>query len=185
MKDLLANQAAQSLHAPDAIKIFKFKMLIPYCIWAVCIMVLCVFLDTIAIKREGFHGAFAFITFSLAGLESLGAIGILGSSDIIINDWGISRCLFGKTVQAINWSNAKRIWLFNFTDLFTQKTVKAFTIYPLEKPQFRILPGGKIVFGEECTNIDELLSLLNHYAVKHRIPIEREVDGKPTPVDHI
>jgi hypothetical protein len=119
-----------------------------------------------------------FLLFSI-----LGTISFLDQSDIVVDDQGISRCILGWPWKKIRWDNVRLITAFPVSG-GPGYSARAFNIFPIVKPQFRLLPSGKILFNDKVQNASTLVELLNQYALKHGIKIETRdtlwSDRKPT-----
>jgi hypothetical protein len=107
------------------------------------------------------------ISFVLLG----GAVLLFGRSDVVTDDQGISRRLFGWTWQTVLWTNIRLITAFPVTGGYGY-TARAFNIFPSVRPKVRLMPSGKMMFTDKMSDASRLVELLNHYASIHGIKIE-------------
>ena len=139
-----------------------------------------------AIRRGTSLGYALLLSFLSLFLTAFVCIAIVGSSDIIIDDQGISRRLFGKVWRTIHWDNIKIIKTFHVVAQgFRPKSVRAFTIYPTIAPIGWSYLSGSIGFTESFANVEQLIELINHYVSKHNIKIEVKVNDMKTPATHL
>jgi hypothetical protein len=170
--------------------VFKYKNFTPNLIFG-CIFIIgawatfyALLLDAIA-RGTGFGYAVLLALLSLF-LTAVLCIAITGSSDIIIDEQGISRRLFGKVWRTIHWDNIEIIKTFHVVAQgFRPKSVRAFTIYPTGVLFGWSYLSGGIGFSENFMNMERLIGLINLYAAKHNIKIEVQANGMRTPATHL
>src|SRR5208283_3414950 len=83
-----------------------------------------------AIRRGTGLGYVVFFLLLSLLLTAIVCIGIAGTSDIVIDNQGISRQLFSKTWQTIEWNNVRLITAFPVSGGYGY-SVRAFNIFPL------------------------------------------------------
>lgn len=152
--------------------VFKIKGQVLVLLW-VCALTLLfgfILIDMIRTGRETFEGGLA-IVLLLMFFWVMGFMLMVGRSDVIIDDQGISRCFLGKTWRTIRWDNIMRITKFPVSDGFG-KIVKGYNIFPKVKPRFSFNPSGKMTFGEYMDDIPKLIEMLNFYVLKYDIKVE-------------
>src|SRR6202044_2483246 len=123
---------------------FKFDRLVAPTIVLTTIGLVSLFLMIAQLVAKNYLGAsacfFGFLLFLIASF-----VNIAVASDIIINDAGISRGVFGKIWQTIAWSNVRCIKKFDELD----HSGKYFNIYPIAKPRPGFLFKGKMAFNDQ------------------------------------
>lgn len=97
-------------------------------------------------------------------------------SDIVIDEQSISRKVFGKTWQRIQWSDVRDIHS-GLTPRFSRAPVKCCWIYPTIESQSKC---RFIAFCFERNDIDALLDLINLYISKNDIKIISSIPGEVT-----
>lgn len=99
-------------------------------------------------------------------------------SEIVIDDQGVSRRIFGRTLQAVRWEDVKIIKKFRIVSAgFYSRVVDSYSIYPLVKPTGVFVVTGSIGFSEGFENMEQLIGLLNYYICKHDIKVEIPSNG--------
>jgi hypothetical protein len=99
-------------------------------------------------------------------------LGIVRHSDVAIDDDGISRTFAGMTWQKINWNNVDRIVSFKSSSDDDGTLNRAFNLFPKVKSGFRLIPSGKMVFGDSVDLKGQFIRLLNYYVDKYQIRLE-------------
>lgn len=101
----------------------------------------------------------------------------IGRSDILIDDTGITRVLFGKIIRRISWNNVSLVRISPLSRWDSRKQVSAYNIFASSKdatsPRTR-----RIYFGDYGVEVNELISVMNFYISKYKIPVEKIIDGK-------
>jgi hypothetical protein len=116
---------------------------------------------------DGITALFVSISFVLL----VGTVLLFGNSDVVIDDRGISRRLFGWTWQTIRWTNIRLITAFPVSGGYGY-TARGFNIFPSVAPTVRLMPSGKMWFTDKISDAPRLVELLNHYASSQSIKIE-------------
>jgi hypothetical protein len=116
-------------------------------------------------------GGMIFSVAWIAFVLLVGAVLLFGKSDVLIDDQGISRRLFGWTWLTIQWANVRLITAFPVSGGYGY-SARAFNIFPTVKAAIRLMPSGKMAFTDKVSGAPRLVELLNHYASSHRINIE-------------
>jgi hypothetical protein len=128
-------------------------------------------LTFIRIRQPGATGGIGVLVTSISFVLLLGAVLLFGRSDVVIDDQGISQRLFGWTWKAVCWRNVRLITAFPVSGGYGY-TARAFNIFPLVRPHFRLMPSGKMMFTDKISDSPRLVDLLNQYASSHVIKIE-------------
>jgi hypothetical protein len=147
--------------------VFTYKMLRWGCIWFAAVNVLLICFTVVVALRNTW--AYAIQGFAVLApiFWFLGVVVIVTASDVVVDDQGISRRLFGFTWKRIRWGNARLI-----TEFLLQTptgSTHCVNVFPIVKPRFRILPSGKISFSEKMERAPELLQILRQYASRYGI----------------
>lgn len=155
---------------------FRYDGLALLVAWGIAVMLISIALATFALTHNGSHGTIirsvVFLIVSLAFVLSITWLLITSRSDLVIDDRGISRAIFGWTWQTIEWSNTKVIRSFPASrgDGHNSRT---FAIVPLTKPGLSPTLKGIMVFNDRLDGFTELLALLNRYVSLNNIPVEK------------
>src|SRR5438477_12094479 len=88
---------------------FRFSALPWVALALAAVNALSVFLAVLVAVRESLVGGLLLMAFTLPLFGVLGGMTILGLSEIIISDHEITRRIFGKTWQSIQWNNVECI----------------------------------------------------------------------------
>lgn len=173
----------QTFRLPSQPLTFKFKGLIPLSAFmgAMDIFFWCV--TWFAMREPDF--SIMFFSFSFLASVFLSVVGLIvinGRADLIIDSRGISRCLFGKELQKILWSEVQVIKIF---PMFDGKACRAFNIIPSASSTFSFMPQGKISFLDRAKNMNELIDALNYYITLYCIKVEIKNHGKVTVSTHV
>ncbi len=101
----------------------------------------------------------------------------IGRSDVLIDNTGITRVLFGKIIRRINWDNVKLVRVSPLSRWDSRKQVSAYNIFASSRnatsPRTR-----RIYFGDYGVDVHELISVINFYINEYKIPVEKIIDGK-------
>lgn len=103
-----------------------------------------------------------------------------GASDIVVDDEGISRRLYGWVWKRMRWDNIARIKAFEVYVEAQRIRSMAYNIFPIVKDQIRLLPSGKIAFLGTVDGITELLEVINKRADQYHILIQIKKNGTVT-----
>lgn len=101
-------------------------------------------------------------------------ISLSQQSDIVIDELSISRVMFGRTWQYIQWKNVREIHV-GLTPRFSKKPVKCCWIYPILESRSKC---RFIAICYDRNDIDALLELVNHYVSKYDIKIMSRMPGE-------
>jgi hypothetical protein len=116
-------------------------------------------------------GGITVLVMSISFVLLVGAVLLFGNSDVVIDEQGISRRLFGWTWQTVRWTNIRLITAFPVSGGYGY-TARGFNIFPSVRPTVRLMPSGKMWFTDKISNAPRLVELLNHYASSQSIKIE-------------
>ena len=177
---------SQNINAINNPAIFKFEGQYLVILWFFIVICILGFLGVAIIKRGVGFGGGMFLLISVSFILFITGLLLTGRSDVVVDDQGISRCLLGKTWQTIRWENARLITAFPVSG-GRSYMARGFNIYPIVKPQFSLMPSGKMVFNDKVGDAPKLVELLNYYSSKHgiRIEIRDTLLGKLTQVNRL
>lgn len=168
----------QDSSATEMPNVFKYKWNEIIFFATLMLITLCLYALFISIKRgDETIGGLLFIGVMLLWLIVGSGIFLMGRSNILVDDKGISRRLWGKTWQHIEWGNIKLITAFPVLPLGQKSTQRSYNIYPAVKPFYIFTPGGKIFFDEKIEDAPKLIELLNFYILQYNIKVE--IKNKP------
>lgn len=180
--------AALDVDTPDLQKTFKCKQTTITRLALCAIACICTILGIVWIGREGAQsGAVSFLVISFSFIAIATGLLLTGQSDVVIDDRGISRRIFGRTWQTIRWDNVREIRVFLVKTVYEPNGVRAFAFYPQRKPKggFNLTPSGKLVFREKFEDMPKLIDLMNQYVSKHGLKIESTIKNVKTPVTRL
>jgi hypothetical protein len=164
---------------------FTFKELKWVCIWMCVVYPLILFMGIMLLVK----GGLSFVTVTVLSLFIFmgiaGLLSIFGFSDILIDNRGISRYLFGKIWQDIPWEDIRLIKTYPLTDYNTFKKTTAFNIFPSIGSSANSRWFNRIFFVEGAENMSVMLEIMNHYILKYHIEIESYMDGVKRTCTHL
>jgi hypothetical protein len=157
--------------ASGASSAFSFAGQFLVMLWMCVVLCIVGLLGFTWIRQAGVAGGITFLVVSISFVLLIGFLLLAGRSDVLVDDQGISRRLFGWTWQTIQWGNVRLITAF---PVFggSGYTPRAFNIYPSVRPKVRVMPSGKMSFTDKMSDAPRLIKLLNQYASSHGIKIE-------------
>lgn len=129
--------------------------------------------------REMVYGYYAGALVMLAISATLGALiytYMLVGADIVVDDRSLSRVIFGKIIQTIEWSDIDLIRISNGFG----RSKYSYNIYSAKIKHRRLGVNGKLAFGDDMANSDEFITLMNSHIAMYRIKIESIVGGSMT-----
>lgn len=168
----------------DSRKTFKYKRL-PIRIVGMCVYVLIAVSGSIMFiyngpvyMRANIAGIFVWsgLWFFLIGQGIILLIG--GASDIVVDENGIYRELYGYRWKTLYWSNISHIKSFKIYSRRLHAFITAYNLFPIVKPKFRLFPSGKMWFNDTMEDAKSLLDEINMYATKRKIKLLVNEDGK-------
>src|SRR5690349_3418216 len=109
---------------------FKFPKLYGFCIWIALLMVTFLFLTILAVLRDGPRVGFIIFVSFVPAACFVAYIGILNWMDIVIDDRGISRELFGSVRQQIAWNDIGLIKVFKVPAGRGKNSVRGLNVIP-------------------------------------------------------
>jgi hypothetical protein len=142
------------------------------CIWFAAVNVLLVCFTFIVAMRNSWAYALQALEILAPVFWFLGVVVIITASDVVVDDEGIARCLFGFTWKRIRWDNTRLITEFLVRTPYG--STRGVNVFPMVKSRFRILPSGKISFTEKMERAPELLQMMRQYASKYGIETKFE-----------
>jgi hypothetical protein len=123
----------------------------------------------IAIKRQDEKDIILGAVLILVGVLLFGfmPLGFLVfRSDILLDDYGISRLIFNKNLRSMPWRNVKELRLMTLPTFTSRGLATTFFIDQIEPPKSK-----KIYFTEEVNDIQMLVDTLNYYIRQYEIPL--------------
>lgn len=151
--------------------VFRYKRLPWVCLWIIVICAFNVWIIALSIKNGTWESDRAAVCGLAACFALIGAFVLVSSSDVVIDDNGVSRRLFKVVWKHLYWDNILVITALPVSE-GNGKTVRAFNIFPRVKPRFRLLPSGKTFFTEGAGDVASIVSILNFHAQKNGIRLE-------------
>lgn len=156
-------------------KSFKYEGLALLVAWGITVLLVSIFLATFALMHVAAHDSLmrpiVFLIVSSIFILLITWLLITSRSDLLIDDRGISRAIFGWTWQTIEWRNTKVVRSFPASrrDGCTSRT---FAVHPLTRTGLSLTLKGIMVFNERLDGFPELLDLLNKYISLNSIRVE-------------
>jgi hypothetical protein len=160
-------------------RLFKFKGFLPAFTVLVLFIALWILFAVVIPIEGGSLGGTIFCLSVAVLLLFLGLIFLIGKSDIIIDDDGISRALFGKTIQVVPWIDVQRVVVYPVRAAGVSRGVTAYNIVASPSSSKRS-NGRKIYFNDQSTDLTALIDFLNIFIVKHQIRVEYVAGGHTT-----
>jgi hypothetical protein len=174
-----------NIAGPALPAIFKFAGQTPTRI-ALCVLALWwAFFCVIWIRRGGSASGATFLLISLLFVLLISGLTLTSQSDVVIDDQGISKRLFGVTLRTIRWDNVREVRVFQLKGIYAEKMIRALAIYPAVGPKGNLSSIGKLVIRERFEKMDLMIEMMNHYISKYGIRIVIEADGSSTVASHL
>lgn len=167
-------------HVACSSVIFKFKGMVMGCTSMIIVTIIIITMAVLGAVEKGFVAgisiALVFIPFTLLAWVVI----IATLSDIIVDDFCISRSFAGKIWKKISWVNVRCIKVFDSFDPGTGKSIKAYNIFPIKNNGFHLSPSGKMAFNEKMDRSSEFIFTINKYVAIYQIRIDSNVNGVKT-----
>jgi hypothetical protein len=157
--------------APTGVKSFRFAGRLLVILWMCIALCFIGVLTFIRNRQPGATGGITVLVMSISFVLLVGAVLLFGRSDVVIDEKGISRRLFGWTWKTVHWPNIRLITAFPVTGGYGY-TARAFNIFPSVRPTVRLMPSGKMMFTDKMSDAPRMVELLNYYASTNGIKIE-------------
>ncbi|MEB0048788.1 MULTISPECIES: hypothetical protein [unclassified Pseudomonas] len=151
---------------------FKFRGQAWIVVWLLFMLSVHIILGGIWITRSFNTGGGIYLLISLPFTVFVGGLILRGRSDIVIDEYCISRRLFGRVWQKFEWSNIELVTEFSIPNQYSKTAIRGINIFPKVKPKYRMTPSGKMGFTDQSENKSELIRLINVYAQKNNITTE-------------
>lgn len=164
---------------------FRFRGFVALCVVLVAILALVLALGIVWIERQGLIGGLTFLAAGFLLFGGLGAITMLGMSDIVIDDQKIARRIFGIEWQALPWNCVERIRIFRIPDFGRFRKVRAFKVYAFQGENNGRIGHRRISFNEQSTDLTDMLRVMNVFIAKYSIKIEMDIGGTMQAVGQI
>lgn len=101
-----------------------------------------------------------------------------GASDVVVDNNGIYRELYGYRWKTLRWDNIDKIKSFEIYSQRLSTRIVAYNLFPIVKPKFRLFPSGKMWFNDTMDDAKSFLDAVNMYAAKHEITLLVKERGK-------
>jgi hypothetical protein len=106
-----------------------------------------------------------------------------GFSDVVISAEGVARKLYGWTWRSLKWSEIKLIRVLDAPVPTAQKTRTFIKLIPGQSNSKK--KSRSIVIGKDIEMAGKLVTMLNTYIIKYKIPVENVIEGVSTKSDHL
>jgi hypothetical protein len=137
--------------------------------WLGIVFPLCMLLGIIWIhQKDWLHGVW-FLLASTTFVLLFGGFGLLATADIVVDDIGVSKMVFGLTLQKLRWIDIARMRISNVVDPKDGGAVKAYAL--VAKPGSVNFFSRIIVLRERKTGMEQLLSKFNDCVSRHEIKV--------------
>ncbi|WP_143525932.1 hypothetical protein [Rhodanobacter sp. C05] len=149
---------------------FKFRKtgLIYVCVFAI----ICAFLAIIGIRQSGFNEDNLVFIFGVVFNIVLAFIDRVICMDLVVNDNGISRIFFGRSVLFLKWSDIKVIKDVVRKGL-SAEPARSFFIIPRDGVSLSFWSSGWIRFPASMHDFRVFVDVMNTQVRSHDIRIER------------
>lgn len=165
--------------------VFKYRRLPFMVAWTVVVTTLLVSLWIRSVMQAGWSVDMVFFPTSLVFVSWYGGMIVLGASDIVVDEIGVSRKLFMVTWARIAWTDMSRIVCCEVYYSRWQRSVVAYNIFPCVKSKIRLLPSGKLWITGNIASMESLREAMNEQALRYGVPIQRKKNGVITPLDRL
>jgi len=105
---------------------------------------------------------------------------VLQDSDVVIDQNGISRTLFGRTWKSVEWTEVERVHVRSLWSLDLTKKVNVICFDRTSEAQPKHLRARRFAFSDAVEGAAELVQVLNSYISKHRLVVEVTSNGATT-----
>jgi hypothetical protein len=140
--------------------------------------VFCITLAILVLTSEG--GGMGVASFCLgcaAVISALGWLYVKGSSDIAIEEGGISRVLFLRKTNFIAWCDVGLVAVVPLRSPDVRRDVRGYTVIPMTSTG-KLDRRRKIYFSDRTTDLTDLLRAMNVFIGKYDIRVEIKSDGR-------
>ncbi|CBA16888.1 hypothetical protein [Xanthomonas albilineans] len=158
---------------------FKFKGFWPAFIIMSLFVSLWVFIAITVPMQGGGLGGIIFCLGVAALLSLIVWIFLVGKSDIVIDENSITRVFLGKRLQSMAWTDVERIVVFPMRAPGMSRAMTSYNIIPSASSGKVNFPR-KIYFGDQKTDLTDLIKVMNFFIARHNITVEHKSDGRTT-----
>jgi hypothetical protein len=128
--------------------------------------------STFELLAEKYDAALGVFVVGVVPWSVIGTLLVLSMSEIVVNDSGLSRRLWGKTLATIRWDNIRLIRTFEMFHPALRRKVRFVNVFPTKPSGFRLLPSGMFSFGEDYDSFDDVVRCLRGRVAAQGIPVE-------------
>ena len=107
------------------------------------------------------------------------------TSDVLIDDIGVSRKLFGWVIQRIQWNELKLIREYSGYVPNSEETLRFVRLVPKKLPLFKFRLCEPMLISDRVDRFEELIATLNKYIAAYRPSIEIKVNGEWQPAPQL
>jgi hypothetical protein len=100
-----------------------------------------------------------------------------GSSDIVVEESGISRVFLGRRINFIAWCDIGLVTVFTLSPSGARRSITGYNVVPLTSSG-ALERMRKIYFSSQTTDLTGLLRAMNAFMSKHDIRIEIVSNGQ-------
>ena len=150
--------------------VYRYRMLRFACVWLAVVTILLVGFALFLARKFGASYALRGFFVLAPGFWILGFLVVISSADVVLDENGIARLLFGHVLRQERWQNVRMITCFDVRTPF--ESTRAVNVFPVSKPRFHLLPSGKMSFRAEAKNDVDLIQMVSQHASAHGIPIK-------------
>lgn len=147
---------------------YKYKLRLIPLLWALFFVPLCAYLGATSIFRQGWSAGGVVLLASLSFVLAVAWILVITMSDIVIDDFEISRRAYGVTWQRMSWSDVRKISYRLTMNPEDGKMVRQFVVMPAN---YGLFFSNLIIFQERLVGMRDLLDKLSSCADQHNIKI--------------
>jgi len=136
--------------------------------------------------RHQFDRGFAIFLWSFSWwFLIIGTVYTLNSLDLLVNDSGLARIVFGKPCQRLAWDEIRMIREYSQTSRADAQIRRYLRIYPRQSSFLKFRLIRTMLISEKIDGFDELINVMNDYITRHSIRIETSADGLWKPRDKL
>ncbi|QBH01487.1 hypothetical protein [Xanthomonas oryzae] len=156
---------------------FKFKGFLVTFLCMLSVIILFIFILTLGALQGGGAGALVFGVAMVTSLIFISYIFLVGKASIIISDSAIKRVFLGRQLQSLAWTEIERIVVFPMRSPGMSRSMTAYNIIPCKSARIKRFPK-KIYFGDQYTDLTELITAMNFFIKLHGIKVENKFGGR-------
>jgi hypothetical protein len=127
------------------------------------------------VRKDLPPGILAMVLSFLSFYTLSGVAYLLTTAELLLDEEGLSRKLFGRVYGRIYWRDVQCIQ--ETSNLVRKQTVTVIRIIPKPVPFWSFRLSGSISMGDQMDGFAELIEILNHYISVHLLRVEIRTDG--------